>query len=137
MPSERTSAGVVLVEGGGVWLMQPKGGYGGYKWTFPKGGLELGEGGIDAAERELTEETGLEGSVVRYLGSFEGDSGVSHFYEAVRTGGEPFEDDHTPYVVGGRESARVRLVSFATAVDLLNRVRDLEILHALVNEWQP
>lgn len=39
-------------------------------WNFPKGKLESGESEIDAAKRELTEETGLKD--VEFINGFEG-----------------------------------------------------------------
>jgi ADP-ribose pyrophosphatase YjhB (NUDIX family) len=37
-------------------------------WGFPGGHVELGETGLEAAERELREETGVAARPVRYLG---------------------------------------------------------------------
>ena len=39
-------------------------------WNFPKGKLESGESELDAAKRELTEETGLKD--IKYKNGFEG-----------------------------------------------------------------
>ena len=39
-------------------------------WNFPKGKLESGESEMDAAKRELTEETGL--SDIKFIKGFEG-----------------------------------------------------------------
>lgn len=71
------------------------------QWTLPGGGLEHGEDPVDGALRELTEETGYTGRVVRLLGVHslhipERDWGgeiVDHqslriIYEVERTGGE-------------------------------------------------
>ena len=53
-------------------------------WIFPKGHLEKGERAEDAALRELREEGGVDGSIVRLLGVSTFDSGneqvkVSYF----------------------------------------------------------
>jgi hypothetical protein len=47
-----------------------------YKIDFPSGGIEKGESALAAAERELSEELGLEG-VMKYLGVFD------PFYSAI------------------------------------------------------
>ncbi|WP_198653336.1 NUDIX hydrolase [Actinocorallia populi] len=71
------------------------------RWTLPGGGLEHGEDPVDGALRELTEETGYTGRVVRLLGvhslhipdrDWDGEI-VDHqslriVYEVQRTGGE-------------------------------------------------
>lgn len=41
------------------------------KWVIPGGGVEPGERAADAAEREVFEEAGVKGSIVRKLGIFE------------------------------------------------------------------
>lgn len=46
-----------------------------YTWEFPAGTLELGETVAASAVRELSEETGLQASVLHNLGSFAADTG--------------------------------------------------------------
>jgi len=41
------------------------------KWVIPGGGVEPGECAADAAEREVFEEAGVKGAIVRKLGIFE------------------------------------------------------------------
>lgn len=42
-------------------------------WIFPGGGVEPNESTIDAAHRELYEEAGVKGRILRELGTFEND----------------------------------------------------------------
>jgi len=58
------SAGVVVLEGDSCLVMRR-----GDEWIFPKGHLEERERPIDAAVREVREETGIEIEVDGYVGS--------------------------------------------------------------------
>ncbi len=57
------AAGGVVVDAGGRWLMIHRNG----RWDFPKGHLEAGESIETCAAREVEEETGVRGTVVRPL----------------------------------------------------------------------
>ena len=54
------------------------------EWLFPKGHVEQGENLQQAAEREITEETGILSKAADYLGkieyTFEGDTYEVHFF---------------------------------------------------------
>lgn len=95
-PVKWTSAGGVVLhsvtEAGlkQVLLISPKGSYGGYQWTFPKGRVDEGENLVKTAKREVKEESGIEASILPggYLGVEEGTSSFTHYYMMVRTGGQ-------------------------------------------------
>lgn len=57
------AAGGVVVDGAGRWLMIHRNG----RWDLPKGHLEAGESIETCAAREVEEETGVRGEVVRPL----------------------------------------------------------------------
>jgi hypothetical protein len=56
--------GVLIDEQGRVLLREPTNHFGGYVWTFPKGGSERGETPEATALREVLEETGYEAEIV-------------------------------------------------------------------------
>ncbi len=61
--------GVLAVEGGEVYLVgQYRYPLGRYSWEIPEGGCSEGEAPLDAARRELEEETGLRAATWRRLG---------------------------------------------------------------------
>lgn len=57
-PAKEYAAGGIVGRGGKVLLVQVKNLEGKVVWTFPKGHLEKGERWLDAALREVEEETG-------------------------------------------------------------------------------
>jgi len=70
----RAYGGVVSDSQGLIALVKPAGGYGGYAWTFPKGGAIKGESPLDTAVREVREEAGVVAEVewlipTRFYGS--------------------------------------------------------------------
>jgi diadenosine hexaphosphate hydrolase (ATP-forming) len=68
MKSTHSAGGVVLNKKGEVLVVNQRG----RSWSFPKGHLEPGETALDAARREIFEETGVgDLELVRRLGSYE------------------------------------------------------------------
>ncbi len=56
----RPNVGVVLIRAdGSVWLGRRAGAPAPYNWQFPQGGIDAGETPLEAARRELREETGV------------------------------------------------------------------------------
>jgi putative (di)nucleoside polyphosphate hydrolase len=70
-PHHRPNVGIVLFHPDGrVWLGKRNRQPPPYNWQFPQGGVDDGEDLLDAARRELQEETGV--TAVAYLGRTEG-----------------------------------------------------------------
>jgi ADP-ribose pyrophosphatase YjhB (NUDIX family) len=119
-PGQRLSTGIIVREKDGrIWLFEPKNHFGGYDHSFPKGGLEEGLSPQQNAHKELWEETGLHARIVGHLGDYEGDTSLSRYYVADRTGGEP---------TTGPETEAVKLVTLDEAEPMLNKARDKQIL---------
>lgn len=90
----KQSAGVIMVEHDGrVWFFEPRCHFGGYPAAFPKGRIDELETRQEAALRELWEETGLTGEITGIVGTYVGDTGITTYYHARRTGGVPWKSD--------------------------------------------
>lgn len=125
------AGGVVFDDAGRVLLVEPKGHFDGYVWTFPKGRPEPGESAERAAVREVLEESGVEARVVAAIpGEYEGGTtrNVYFLMALVADSGEV-----------GDESQSRRWVTPAEAEQLLGltqnaigRARDLAVLRDAV-----
>lgn len=61
---EEISAGGVVIDGNSVLVLRKYQG----DWVLPKGRLEDGEKRNEAAVREVLEETGIQGKIIKYIG---------------------------------------------------------------------
>ena len=73
--TDETSAGGLIIDGSGTKmkaaLIAHRVRRGKLIWLLPKGHLEFGESNEDAAVREVSEETGIFGEVIGYLGAID------------------------------------------------------------------
>lgn len=121
----KVSTGIIVMEDDGrIWVVEPKDHFGGYNHTFPKGKLEANLSAQQNALKELYEEAGLSAEITGYVGDFKGDTGVSRYYLAKRTGGQPW--------TAHWESQAVKLVTVNDVEPMLNKQRDKEILAVLM-----
>lgn len=122
----KAAGGVVIDEQSRVLLRAPRGAYGGYVWTFPKGRLDQGETWPTAALREVEEETGWRCRIAARVGTYRGDTTNTRFYlmRPVSRVGDP--DAETEEIVWARAERAVHLLNKTRSPR--GRVRDLTVL---------
>lgn len=124
---KQAASGVIVREPDGrYWIVKPVGGFGGYRYTFPKGRLEEGLSPQANAIKEAYEETGLKVKILEEAGDFEGDVTVTRYYIAEREGGDPLD--------AGEEAAAVTLVPHEHLDEMFNRSRDRKIAKSLAGD---
>jgi ADP-ribose pyrophosphatase YjhB (NUDIX family) len=122
--------GILIDDDERILLREPRGHYGGYAWTFPKGKSDPGETSQETALREVKEETGYDAAITGILdGTFVGDTGSTAFY-LMKPVGAP--SGPTP------ETVRIKWASLDEARKLIcktksvmGRRRDLSIVDVL------
>ena len=134
---KRTYGMIVFNDNGEILLREPAGHFGGYSWTFPKGGSNFGETSATTAMRETLEETGWDATLVGAIdGKFAGSTATSVNMFV----GRPTVFDAN---VITPETASSKFVSFADAKLMIEqttsvegRQRDLKILQAAQEWWE-
>lgn len=129
IPRANAYGGVLVNPDRKVLVREPKGHFGGYVWTWPKGTPDKGETPEQTALREVREETGYQGRIVGVLPlAYKGTGASTSAFYLMAPEGEPrkFKKD---------ETVQVRWVSFAEAAELFKlnhsweaRSRDRQIL---------
>lgn len=121
----KVSTGIVVMEDDGrIWVVEPKNHFGGYQHTFAKGTLEPDLTAQQNALKELYEEAGLSAEINGYVGDFKGTTGVTRYYLAKRTGGQPW--------TAHWESQAVKMIPVQDAEQYLNTDRDREVVAVLM-----
>ncbi|MDH5227898.1 MAG: NUDIX domain-containing protein [Gammaproteobacteria bacterium] len=127
------AGGVVFDDAGRVLLVEPRGRYSGYVWTFPKGRPDDGESHATAAVREVREESGVTARIVESeagvqvcVGVYEGDLTQTRYYlmQMVATGA-PF-DAEIQLICWATPAEAVQLIQQTT--NPLGRARDAQVL---------
>jgi SPP1 gp7 family putative phage head morphogenesis protein len=128
--NDRRYGGVIINDQGQVLLREPTGHFGGYAWTFPKGGPDNpNEHPADIALREVAQETGHKTEIVGMLpGAYESGGPKRNYFFVMRSTG------HDPSLMD-KETNDLKWVDWDEAEKLINltpndagRIRDLKIL---------
>jgi 8-oxo-dGTP pyrophosphatase MutT (NUDIX family) len=115
-----------------VLLRRPPGDFDGYVWTFPKGSAAAGEDPVDAAARQVTEETGwVVTRPTRLPGQFRGGTRYSEYHVFAPAGpiGPP-DPTRTRAICWAAPDEAARLIGETR--NELGRERDLAVLAAAV-----
>lgn len=116
---------------GKIMLREPSNHFGGYAWTFAKGGANPGETPLETAIRETAEETDLKaGESIGYVpGGFGGTTSTAYFHLGLKS-----STTHHPEMNNG-ETWNVKWVTKDEAKELIaqtesetGKARDLQIL---------
>lgn len=115
------SAGVLIKEPDGrIWVYEPRGHFGGYEHTFPKGREERGLTMQQTAIKEAFEESGLLVEIEGFAMDIDKTTTRTRYYYAKRIGGDPSQ--------AGWEAANVKLATKKDLEQLLNMPYDKSIL---------
>jgi 8-oxo-dGTP diphosphatase len=124
-----SAGGVVFDAAGNVAIVLQRDRASRLRWTLPKGRLTAGESPVEAALREVYEETGLVTTIVEPLGVYPGKRRRTHYFRMiVRSNYGAFCD----------ETEELRFVTLERARRLLRARRDRTVLAwARRRRWVP
>lgn len=134
------AGGVVFDDAGHVLLIEPRGHFSGYVWTFPKGRLDPGESHEATAVREVREEAGVTACILESeagsnlcLGDYDGDlTRTRYFLMRMSATGASF-DAETQSICWATPAEAARLVQ--QTVNPRGRARDLQVLEDALALW--
>jgi ADP-ribose pyrophosphatase YjhB (NUDIX family) len=134
----RSAGGVVLNRKGQVLVVNQRG----RSWSLPKGHIEEGEDALEAARREIYEESGLrELKYVKELGSYErariGRNGGENGSEWKKLTFFLFEAEGEALKPIDPDNPEARWVDREKVADLLTHPRDQEFLENILRELPP
>ncbi|MBT2760475.1 NUDIX hydrolase [Paenibacillus sp. ISL-20] len=95
--SKYAYGGIVFNQNQEVLMRSPSGHWGGYVWTFAKGGAELSDNSPEeTATREVLEETGYKCSIIAAIpGEYESDTCVTKYFLMSPEGWSAHYDEET------------------------------------------
>lgn len=130
--TDYTFGGIVFDADGRVLLIEPKGHFDGYVWTFPKGHAQKDESPDAAASRHVRQDTDYAAAVIACIpGVFQGGTGQSVYFLMSANGGTPDKEIGAMATVWATpEEARVRI---GETINPIGRARDLAVLQAAVD----
>ena len=129
MPKADTYGGLLIDGSDRILLLEPKGQFRGYAWTFAKGRPGKSEGPEQAALKKVLEKTGYQAEVFDVLPQiYEGDTTTTAYFLMAPVGeARGFSDETTQTSwVGFREAADL----IARTTSAKGRERDLAVLSA-------
>jgi 8-oxo-dGTP pyrophosphatase MutT (NUDIX family) len=128
--------GIIINDSGQVLMRHPTGSYGGYEWTFAKGGADPEDASPEAAAlREVREETGYRCSIVAEIpGVFTSDTTTTRYFlmHPDRQQGPP---DHETTAIRWATPDEARALIAQTRTPR-GRERDSAALLAAVTVWR-
>jgi len=134
----RSAGGVVVNRKGQILVVNQRG----RSWSLPKGHIEEGEEELEAARREIYEESGLRDlEYVKALGSYErarlGRDGGEDGSEWKKLTFFLFKADSETLKPVDPDNPEARWVDRDQAVELLTHPRDQEFLESILRELPP